>query len=242
MGSENAHGCAQNAENGFGFDFDFLERYHKDGDEFVSHIVRVTVDETWVSFVSVETKEQSKQWMQTHSSNKPKKFEHTSSACQKADDNYFLVLMMEFMQKGTTVTSEVYCETLQKPLRAIQKERRGMLTPGVVLLHDNARSHIAARTRALLENFNWELFDHPPYSPDLATSDYRLFTCLSNWLRSQRFNDNELLEGVKTWLSSQVADFFHTGIQKLISRYDKCLNSGGDYFEKWFKYVRIFCV
>jgi hypothetical protein len=32
----------------------FLERYHKDGDEFLNHIVR---DETWVSFVNVETKD-----------------------------------------------------------------------------------------------------------------------------------------------------------------------------------------
>jgi hypothetical protein len=53
--------------------------------------------------------------------------------------------------------------------------------------------------------FNWELFDHPPYSPDLAPSDYHLFirTYLKNWLGSQRFNNNqELMEGVKTWLSS----------------------------------------
>jgi hypothetical protein len=59
MGSENVHRCAQNAENGFGFDF--LQRYHKDSDEFLSHIIRVTGDETWVSFVNVEIKEQSKQ-------------------------------------------------------------------------------------------------------------------------------------------------------------------------------------
>jgi hypothetical protein len=46
---------------------------------------------------------------------------------------------------------------------------------------------------------NWELFDHPPYSPDLAPSDYRLFPYLKNWLRSQLFNNNEeFLEGVKT--------------------------------------------
>jgi hypothetical protein len=32
-----------------------------------------------------------------------------------------------------------------------------------------------AVTKALLEHFNWELFDHPPYSRDLATSDYHLF-------------------------------------------------------------------
>jgi hypothetical protein len=28
------------------------------------------------------------------------------------------------------------------------------------------------------------------------------------------------------------AEFFDTGIQKLIPRYDKCLSSGGDYIEK----------
>jgi hypothetical protein len=67
MGSENAHECSQNIENGFVFDF--LVRYRKDGDEFLSHIVRVTGDETWVSFVNDETKEQSKQWMHTHSAN-----------------------------------------------------------------------------------------------------------------------------------------------------------------------------
>jgi hypothetical protein len=38
----------------------FLGRYHKVGDEFLSHIIRVTGDETWVSFVNDETKEQSK--------------------------------------------------------------------------------------------------------------------------------------------------------------------------------------
>jgi hypothetical protein len=54
MHSKNAHGCAQKAENGL--NFDFLERYHKDGDEFLSHIARVTGDETWVAFVNVETK------------------------------------------------------------------------------------------------------------------------------------------------------------------------------------------
>jgi hypothetical protein len=87
----------------------------------------------------------------------------------------------------------------------------------------------AARTQALLEHFSLELFDHPPYSLDLTPSDYHLFTYLMNWLASQGFNNNgELMEDVKTWLSSQAADFFDTGIQKLISQYDKCFNSSGD--------------
>jgi hypothetical protein len=40
------------------------------------------------------------------------------------------------------------------------------------------------------------------------------------------------MEGVKTWMSSQAAVFFDTGIQKLIPRYYKPLNSGSDYVEK----------
>jgi hypothetical protein len=89
-----------------------------------------------------------------------------------------------------------------------------MLTYGVVLLHDSARPHAAACTPALLEHFSWELCDHPSYSPDLTTSDYRL----KNWLRLQRFSSKEeLMEGVKTWLSSQVADFFDTSLQTTYS-------------------------
>jgi Mn-dependent DtxR family transcriptional regulator len=59
----------------------FLQRYYKDGDQFLNHIVGVTAD---------ETKEQSNQWMHTHSPNKLKKFKQTLSACQKADCNCFL--------------------------------------------------------------------------------------------------------------------------------------------------------
>jgi hypothetical protein len=77
------------------------------------------------------------------------------------------------------------------------------------------------------------LSDHLPYRPDISPSDNHLITYLKNWLWSQCFNNNEeLMEGAKTWLNSQMADFFDRGIQKLILRYDKCFNSGGDYTEK----------
>jgi hypothetical protein len=66
-----------------------------------------------------------------------------------------------------------------------------MLTCGVVLLHDSARPHTAAHTRALLEHLKWELYDHPPYSPVLAPRDYHLFTYVKKGLRSQRFSNDE---------------------------------------------------
>jgi transposase len=74
-----------------------------------------------------------------------------------------------------------------------------VLIDGVELLHDSAHPLAATRTQALLEHFNWELLDHPPYSPDLSPSDCHLFTYLKNWLGSQTFHSyQELMEGIKT--------------------------------------------
>jgi transposase len=88
------------------------------------------------------------------------------------------ILMVECLQQGTTITSEVYCETLNKLRRAIQNKRRRMTTPDVVFLHDNARPNTDTHPRAMLEQWNRELFEHSSYRPDLAPSDYHLFTFL----------------------------------------------------------------
>jgi hypothetical protein len=79
----------------------------------------------------------------------------------------------------------------------------------------------------------WSWFNSAPYSPDLTLSDYHLFMYQKIWLGSQCLDSNEeLMEDVKTCLSSQVADFFDTGIHKLIPQYHTCLSSGSDYVEK----------
>jgi hypothetical protein len=107
---------AHKTERMASFGFDFLERCHRDGDEFLNHIVRVIGDETWVSFVNAETKKQSKQWMHMHTPNKPNKFKQTLSAkklmtCVFWDGKG--ALMMEFMLQGAIITSEMYYETLK---------------------------------------------------------------------------------------------------------------------------------
>lgn len=212
----------------------FLQRYSDEGAAFLGKIV--TGDETWVQFVNAETKEQSKQWMHTNSPNKPKKFKQTLSNRKLMATVFWDCkgpLLVEFMDPGTTITAATYCETLKRLRRAIQNKRRGKLSSGIVLLHDNARPHTARTSKELLENFGWELFDHPPYSPDLAPSDFHLFTKMKVWLGQQRFNTNEELKtSVQDWLTTQAATWYEEGIQKLVPRYDKCLNIGGDYVEK----------
>jgi histone-lysine N-methyltransferase SETMAR len=116
-----------------------------------------------------------------------------------------------------------------------------MLTKGIVLLHNNVRPHTAPRTNVLTNPFNWAIFDHPPCSPDLPPSGYHLFTKMKVWLTTRRFHTNEeLMDGVSNWLHNLAAPFFDERLQKLVSRYDKCLNVDGNYVEKSRSYIYIY--
>jgi hypothetical protein len=101
------------------------------------------------------------------------------------------------------------------------------------MLYDNARPHTAAVMQDLIATFGWEQFDHPPYRPDLAPSDFHVFLHLKTFVGGRRFyGDNEVKEAVNTWSASQAASFYGAGIQKPVPRYDKRLNNGENYDEK----------
>ncbi|GFY18823.1 mariner Mos1 transposase [Trichonephila clavipes] len=189
---------------------EFLSRYYTDGEDFLNRMV--TGDETWVAHVNVETKQQSMAWGHTGSPILLRKARQTLSVRKLMVTVFWDVqgiLLIEFMTRGTTINSEVYCRTLKKLKRAIQNKLRGLLSSGVVLLHDNARPHTAVRTREVLRKFKWDVFQHLPYSPDLASSDYHLFTAMKKWLGGKHFADDEELKNAVThWFKLQAAVFY----------------------------------
>lgn len=224
----------QHKTNRMGSALSFLTRYEQQGDAFLDQIV--TGDETWVCHFTPETKRKSMEWHHPQSPTRPRKFKQSFSM-KKVMASVFWdrkgLLLVDFMPQKTTINADAYCETLQRLRRAIQNKRRGMLTRGIVLLHDNARPHTAQKTTNLLRKFKWEVFDHPPYSPDLAPSDFHLFTKLKDFLSGERFqSDDDLREGVQHWLANLAVEVYEEGINKLVSRYDKCFNNFGDYIEK----------
>ena len=142
------------------------------------------------------------------------------------------VLLVAFMNPGETTTSEAYCETLKQLTRVIQYSQSGLLTSGVVMMHDNTRPYMAQCTVQLLRPFKRELSDHPLHCMDLVPTDFQLFLHLKTFLALHNFTDSEELKSVvEHWLNTQMAIFYDDGIQKLVPCY-KCLNCGGDYLEK----------
>jgi histone-lysine N-methyltransferase SETMAR len=142
---------------------------------------------------------------------------HNPADCEVRSAIRFLnahnVLLVEFMPRSTTINAESYCATLRRLRYAIQNRWWGLLSSGVLLLHDNACPHAAARTQAMLQEFDWEVFEHPAYSPDLAPSDFHLFPKLNEFLGGKRMEtDAEVKETTVTaWLNGLAAEFYDEG-------------------------------
>jgi histone-lysine N-methyltransferase SETMAR len=107
------------------------------------------------------------------------------------------------MPRGLTINSESYCDLLQNHLKpVVRSKRRGLLSSGVLLQHDNARPHTARATAKKIKDLRLECIPHPAYSPDLAPSDYHVFGPLKEFS-----TDDEIKEAVHRWLRSQRSFF-----------------------------------
>jgi histone-lysine N-methyltransferase SETMAR len=119
------------------------------------------------------------------------------------------LLLLELMPQKTTITGQTYANTFTALRGAIKEKRRGKVSAGVLLLHDNAPVHMSAKSQAAIRQCGFQQLNHPPYSPDLGPSDYFLFRVMKKFLRGKLFSsDEEVKEAVTTWLEEQSKDFF----------------------------------
>ncbi len=85
----------------------------------------------------------------------------------------------------------------------------------------------------LLNQLKWDVFCYLAYFPDLTPSDYHLIPSLKHDLGGQHFAMEEDLWSVVTEIfTKQDAEWYSTGIHKLILHHSKCLDEQGDSVEK----------
>ena len=79
-----------------------------------------------------------------------------------------------------------------------------------VLFHqDNTLCHRSLGMMAKLQELHFELLPHPAYYPDLAPSDYWLFTDLNRILQGKRFcSDEKLISETDAHLEAKVKSFY----------------------------------
>ncbi|UYV64944.1 hypothetical protein LAZ67_3002523 [Cordylochernes scorpioides] len=170
--------------------------------EFVSRFV--TMNDTWAHHFTPESKQQSMQW-RTSGSLLPKKAKTVPSA-KKVMVSVFWdsegVFLLDFLNKGQTITGNYYAN-LEKQLReAIKEKRRGMLSRKIVYHQDNAPSLRSLQAMAAIYDSGFELLPHAPYSPHIASSDFHLFPHLKKSISGIHFrSDEEVIVAVNSFLS-----------------------------------------
>ena len=151
------------------------------------------------------------EWRHSDSS-RPKKFRVQNTAGKVLTSIFWDqdgILLIGYLSKGQTINTEYY-STLMVQLKDIFKEKsRGKVTKGVLFLHDNAPAQPALVTQKKLAYLRFQCLDHPPYSPDLAPSDYHLFPPLKKQLKGRHFSsDAEVIAAAESWLDTQPSEFF----------------------------------
>jgi histone-lysine N-methyltransferase SETMAR len=141
------------------------------------------MDETWFYHYDPETKHQSMEWWHSGSSH-PKKFRVQKSAGKVLPSVFWDqdgVLLIHYLPKGQAIDEEYYSSLLVQ-LKDILKEKfRGKVTKVFLFFHDNVPAHRELTTQKKLAYLGLQCLHHPPYSLDLAPSDYHLFPGLKNY-------------------------------------------------------------
>ena len=209
-----------------------LARFEADPDRFDERFL--TQDKSWVHHFEPETKRQSMQCKHS-TSPAPKKAKVVSSAGKVMASVFWDakgIVFIDYLQKDKTINGEYYAKLLRELRQAIKSKQPGKLTKGVLLHQDNAPAHKSLVAMSAVHDCGFELIDHPPYSPDLASSDYFLFSNLKKHLAGKRYeSDDDVISAVENFFEGQEENFYAPGIRALQHRWKKCVDRRGDCVE-----------
>jgi histone-lysine N-methyltransferase SETMAR len=199
-----------------------------DKEPFLDRII--TGDEKWVLYVNVTRK---RQWLDPDQPPLPdaKGDLHPLKLLLCIWWDIKGVVYFELLPQGATITAAVYADQLQNLSDALKEKRPALVNrKGVILLHDNARPHTAKLTREKIRELGWEVLPHPPYSPDIAPSDYHLFRSLQSFLNGQRYcNYDEVKNALSSFFASKSDKFYSEGILQLPKRWEQIVDNDGEY-------------
>ena len=192
----------------------------------------VTGDEKWIYYDNPVNK---KQWLSPGKTPlpcpKPEIHRKKVMLCVWWDSKG--VIYYELLEPRKTVTADLYSQQLIRLSQALERKRpyNAKGKREVILLHDNARPHVALTTQATIAELGWEVLPHPAYSPDLAPSDYHLFRSMEHFFREKKYVDlQSIKKDVSTFFDLKPASFYERGIQLLPEKWQMVIASEGNYF------------
>lgn len=190
----------------------------------------ITCDESWVQY---DNRWKQNQWLRP---NQPAvavaKQMHPKRQLLCVWWSVYGIVHWDLIPLHSTITAQIYSDQLQRVQNRLRRPPfTTMLRKGVVFQQDGARPHTGQIALSKIQELGWELLLHPPYSPDLAPSDYYLFSPLKRFLRGKQFSERSQLEAsCQQFFYSKSASWYRDGIEKLPTLWQQCISANGSYF------------
>ena len=128
------------------------------------------------------------------------------------------------------INDPCYASIIERLCSIIVEKGRGKVSRGVLLLHDNASIDKCKIVQDAIRQAGFIELNHCAYSPDIAPSDYHLFSNLKKFLRLKNFSsDDEAVTTVEDCLTDLNSEFFCKGIQSLHEHWQRIFASEGQY-------------
>lgn len=193
----------------------------------------VTGDEKWIHY---DNPKRRKSWVDPGqpSVSAPKRDIHGSKVmlCIWWDSKG--VVYYELLKPNETIDGNRYRRQLHHMNQALIEKRPIIANKPrkVILLHDNARPHVAKTVKEKLLQLGWEILPHAPYSPDIAPSNYHLFRSMQHALVDTHFqNLDQVKKWIDDWIASKPLSFYYNGIHSLPEKWEKVVANNGKYFD-----------
>lgn len=199
-------------------------------DRFFKRIV--AMDEKWVLFNNPNRKYH---WLSTNDPpvSCPKVHRFGKKVMLSVFWNCDGILFFELLPCDTSLNSDIYSAKLKRLHEVMTTKYPSLINRKKVLLQaDNAKPHTSRKSMETINSLDGiELLPHPPYSPDVAASDFHLFRSMSHFLRGRCFeNEKALHEELTNFFDSRPAEWYKSGIQKIAQRWALVCQNDGFYF------------
>jgi len=173
----------------------FWNFFRRDPNDFMSRLVKM--DETWLYHYDPETKQQSMEW-RYNGSPRPK-----NSECKNPLENsrldflglrrnlhHWLSSKSPNYQRGVLLIC--WCNW-----RTFWRKKAAGSSPRWSCSCTTNPAHWAIASQKKLAYLGFQFIDHPPYSPDLAPSNYHLIPGLKKQLKGRHFSSD--VEVILLW-------------------------------------------
>ena len=151
------------------------------------------------------------------------------------------VLLTEYLTRGTKINGPYYASIIERLRSVILEKRRGKISHGLLPLYDNDPIHKCNIVQGAIRQTGFIELNQPVYSPDIAPTNYHLFSNLKKSLCDKNLSsDDEAVTTVEDYLTDLNSELFCKGLQvcmtagslwllvkiSTFNKYNNCLSRG----------------